>query len=289
VRAIFRAPLLHFFLIGGVLFALDHAIDSEDARKVGRDSTVSAGASAGVLDEEGLFVEEARARGYHRSDPLVRRRLVRNMRFVHGETERSDEVLFEEALALGMDRSDPVVRRRLAQRIGLGIESVARREVPGSEELEAYLDRHAERFALPATIELSHVFLSRDRRGDAVEPDARRVLEHLISDGIEPEAAIALGDPILLQAHQPPRSEAELARTFGAAFTREVASASSGSWIGPVPSSYGLHLVWVHERRSARAPDLDAVRSAVLESLQADRAAAAVREAVQTLRSGGRV
>jgi hypothetical protein len=219
----------------------------------------------------------------------VRRRLVRNMRFVHGDSDRSDEALFEEALELGMDRSDPVVRRRLAQRIGLGIEGVARRAVPGDEELEAYLARHADRFALPATIELSHVFLSRDRRRDAVQADARALLERLVSESIGPEAATPLGDPILLEAHQPPRSEAELARSFGAAFAREVAAAAPGSWFGPVRSSYGVHLVWVHERRPARIPDLAAVRSAVLESLLADRAAAAVREAVRALRSGERV
>jgi hypothetical protein len=207
------------------------------------------------------------------------------MRFVHGASDRSDDALFEEALALGMDRSDPVVRRRLAQRISLGIEASARRDAPDLAELEAYLAFHVDRFAEPATVELSHVYLSRDRRGDALAADARAVLDQLIAERIRPETAAALGDPIMLPAHQPPRSEAELAGTFGASFARNVAGATPGAWFGPVSSSYGLHLVWVRARRPARIPDLDAVRSAVLESLLADRAAVALRAALQDLRS----
>jgi hypothetical protein len=281
VKSVLRAPLLHFFLIGGALFAADRAIDSETAVDAGRSKAVF----AGLVDEEALLVGEARERGYHHSDPLVRRRLVRNMRFVHGDSDRSDDALFEEALTLGMDRSDPVVRRRLAQRISLGIEAAARRDTPDDGELEAYLARHADRFTVPATIELSHVYLSRDRRGDALDVDAREVLDQLIAEQIVPEHAVALGDPIMLPAHQPPRSATELAGSFGATFARDVASAAPGAWFGPVSSSYGLHLVWVHARRPARIPDLDAVRSAVLESLLADRAEAALRAALRALRS----
>jgi len=244
------------------------------------------------LDDEALLAEEAHARGLHRTDPLVRRRLVRNMRFLLGVTEGSDsdpgdDALFEEALALGMDRSDLVVRRRLAQRITLGIESVARSEAPNEAELEAYLASHAERFLEPETIELSQIHLSRDRRGEALVPDAQRLLARLGAEAIPPEQAAGLGDPSLLSTHQPPRSLAELARTFGEEFARAVDAGAPGAWFGPVPSSYGLHLVWVRERRPARLPSLDEVRSAVRESLLADRAEAAVREAVRALRDGG--
>jgi len=72
-----------------------------------------------------------------------------------------------------------------------------------------------------------------------------------------------------------------------ATYARAVDAGAPGAWFGPVPSSYGLHLVWVRERRPARLPSLDEVRSAVRESLLADRAEAAVREAVRALRDGG--
>jgi parvulin-like peptidyl-prolyl isomerase len=55
--------------------------------------------------------------------------------------------------------------------------------------------------------------------------------------------------------------------------------------VGPVRSSYGLHLVWVDERSPARVPPLAAVRSQVAHRLLAERGEERLRARLRTLRA----
>jgi hypothetical protein len=98
------APWLRFALVGLGLFALDLATPPAAAPPP----------AAAARDDDALLVEAAFARGLHRSDDVVRRRLARNLRFARPDDARGDEALVEEAIRLGLHESDLVVRRRLA-------------------------------------------------------------------------------------------------------------------------------------------------------------------------------
>jgi hypothetical protein len=207
-----------------------------------------------VRDDELLF-REALARGLHESDPVVVRRLVRNMRFAaggEGASSSDESQLLREALALGMHRSDLVVRRRLVQRMKLLAAEAAREREPGEAELEATLAAHAERFARPARLRLWQVFLSRERRGARLERDAARLLAVLRRDPPDARAVESLGDPFLHPARLPSCNLEELGARFGERFADGVSRLPLGSWQGPLPSAFGLHLVLVREREPAR-------------------------------------
>lgn len=255
---------LRFAALGALLFAAVHA---------GRAwwTPAPAVSSASVPREERL-VREALALGLHRSDPVVRRRLVQNLRFLGADPGRSDEALFEEALALGLHETDLVVRRRLVQRLELAAGAAAREETPADAELEAWLRAHRERFERPARVRITQVMLSRERRGSHLERDARELLERLHREQVSPDDAVGWGDPSLLPGRIPLRAGKDLARDFGATFARSVLALPTGRWSGPVPSAFGLHLVFVHERAAARLPALAEVRDAVLDDFAAERA-----------------
>ncbi len=304
-----RQPTLHFVAIGALLFACEAVLAPSPgpAARAPEPLVVSAGQVAELrrswlaltgrlpdaseleslvadaIDEE-VLVREARARGFHRSDSLVRRRLVRNLRFVSDDPERSDEDLFAEALALGLDRTDLVVRRRLLQKMKLGVRSAIAE--PTTEELEAFLASHAERFAQPARVGLSHVFLSRDRRGAGTEAEAKRLLARLRDGSLGRAEARPLGDPFLHPRDLPARSLRELAWMFGEEFARAVARLEPGGWAGPLPSSYGHHLVWVHQRSPVRTPDLASIRARVRDAWLTERAAAELAARLRRWRAG---
>ena len=195
-------PLFQFLLLGALLFAADRLlldrgedrdramieISSERLAAIRRAALASSGqlpdqeelralVDAEVAEE--MLYREALALGLVHQDEVVRRRLVRNMRFLRPEDERSDEELFHEALSLGMERSDLVVRRRLIQRMRLAIEAAARAEEPTEAELASYLVRHPERFSAPPLVSFSHAFFDPARRGDATE-STRLKLQRLI-------------------------------------------------------------------------------------------------------------
>ena len=260
-----RRPWLRFALLGGLLFALDPRPSPNAAPQ----------SPAAALDDDALLVREALRRGFERSDDVVRRRLVQNLRFARPDDPRSEDELVNEALRLGMHESDLVVRRRLAQKMRLLLAEPAREREPSEAELASHLAAHLERFTEPARVTLSQLYF-RDR--------ARAELA--LAALARSEAAPArLGDALPLPRALPSHSQAELAARLGPAFAEAVWRGPEGRWFGPVPSSYGQHLVRIEGRAPARRSPLASVRSAVREALLAERADAALRAGIAALRT----
>ena len=276
MRGWLASPPLHFVLLGALCFALER---SPFARGWRPDASAPA---APVATDAELLEREARRLGFDRDDAGIERRLARNLRFV-GEGAGDGASDFEEALALGLDRSDLVVRRRLVQRIELEAQAWARASEPSEAELAALLAREQRRFAVPERTRLSHVFLSRDRHGAALA-DADRALARRLA-AVGPAAAAALGDPFLHGNDLAPRTQAELAASFGEGFARAVSKIETGRWSDAIASSYGLHRVFVHERLPARAARLDEVRAAVREAVFTERAERVLAEWLRELRA----
>jgi len=299
-----RAPIVHFVAIGATLFAVERwltpsepeplvvpaseraRIQQELRRTLGREpSERELGFGVDAWIDEELLVRAARELGWHRTDPVVQMRLVRNLRFVSEEPDADDAAVLEQAYALGLDRDDLVVRRRLAERMRLAIAAPVAREQPTEAELRALLERDAERLRRPALVQLSHVFLSRDRRGAALEEDASARLAQLRRDAVPPDAAATLGDPFLVPAKLPLSSERALSARLGPEFGRGALAAAEGAWSGPVSSAYGLHLVWVHRQVPARDPELDEVRRELLATWRSEQEALRLRGVLARLRA----
>ena len=66
-----------------------------------------------------------------------------------------------------------------------------------------------------------------------------------------------------------PRSD--VARQFGEEFADAILKVEPGRWTGPIRSGYGLHLVFVRERKDGRSPALADVRPLVEREFLSDR------------------
>jgi len=264
-------PLLRCLALGALLFAGE--------RYLLRDAS----SAPDLAGDEALLAGEARRLGLDRDDPVVRGRLVRNLRLA-ADDQRPAELLYREALALGMDRSDWIVERRLAERMQARLRAVGVEQPVSEEALRAFYERHLDAWTRPAAWRISHVFFSRARRGAAAGPDAQSLLAALRAEQAGPDGASARGDAFLLGSDLPARSEAELARELGPHFAAAVAALAPGAWSEPIASSYGVHLVWVREQVPPRPMPLDSVRGRVEDALRAERGDAALRAALQQLR-----
>ena len=272
---------IHFFLIGGALLVLElvWGVVMPTERPL-LEVTVSPAATeaeaAARVDEE-ILVAEALRHGWLYNDPVIRRQLVRNMRFVAGENDAEmpppdeEEALLLRAIDLGMHRTDPVVRQRLVYRVYTMAEVGALWDEATEEELREHLEAHPERFGQPARYRLSQVFLSRQRRAEELESDAGALGTKLRAERPPPEEAHRLGDPLPPSCARPSFTESGLDRTFGPGFTEQVHLSKLGRWEGPLRSTYGLHFVWIHEARPVTLPDLGEVRERVDASLRHDR------------------
>jgi hypothetical protein len=82
-----------------------------------------------------------------------------------------------------------------------------------------------------------------------------------------------------------PASAAQLGQILGAGFAAALSGLPLRVWSGPVPSSYGLHLVWIDERQPAAALPLAAVRNQVLHALLRARGEQRLRDNLRVLRA----
>jgi len=261
-RSLVRAPALHFVLLGGLLYAVDAWWPRRLEPLAGTPRS----------DEE-ILLQEALALGLDHTDRFVRTRLAGLVRVVDADAVEDAPRLEREARRLGLERHDLVVRRHLVQAMELALAHAGPREWPNDEMLAAYVARHPDRFAQPARMRFSHVFFTRDRPGAPPAAAATAALARL--DARTPAHPVpgAVGDAFLAGS-EIAASDPEVARTFGPGFAAAVERLPLDRWAGPLPSSYGWHLVLVHERTPAVVPPLDAIRSRVVHAVLAEQAAA---------------
>jgi hypothetical protein len=240
-------------------------------------------ALAPEIDDE-LLLREALARGYERDDPVVYRRLVQNLRFAGAPDASEDESLFEQALALHMHSSDPVARRRLIQRMRLDFENEVPSEDPDLAALREHYDRNAALYCSAPRARFTQIYFRGGR-----EREARSALAQLQSSPLSDERMREWGDPFLHPSEQPLQARDEIAGRFGSSFADALFAVPLGAWSGPVASSYGLHLVLVHEREAPRALAFEEVRDSVRHAVLAERRRTALEGRLRLLRTSARV
>ncbi len=270
-------PFVRFLALGSVLFAAGRLFVSAEVENEGPPAS-------SLGDEEVLFREALRL-GLDRSDPVVRDRLLANLRFTGADPGASDEALLREAGELGMVQDDVVVRRRLVQAMELRLEAAARGHAPSDGELAAFVAENPGRFGRPARWRFAHVLSSIERHATDTRAVAERLRSSLVASGTGPEGASSRGDPFLLGNRYGPASEGQIASAFGKELAHGIAATEPGRWSEPLPSPYGWHVVWVEERLPARPPELAEVREAARLGLLAERERQALREGVTRFRS----
>jgi hypothetical protein len=147
------------------------------------------------------------------------------------------------------------------------------------------LDAHASHYTRPESIRVTHIFLSRDRRGEKLGDDVSRMAERIAQEAPNPNDAVAWSDPLLIANDLPLWSEDQIARRLGPDFARGAFEADERRWAGPVASSYGVHFVWLHERIPASLARLDLVRAEVRGAVLEQREREAIEQHLADLRS----
>lgn len=248
-----REPLLHFILLGGLLFLAYRWWGDEGERS--SEIVVSARTISSL--------SQAFTRTWQR--PPTQQELDGLV-----EQHIKDEIYYREALAAGLDRDDTIVRQRLRQKMEFLQEDIAAQIEPSEAELRAYLERNAARYLSQARVTFAHVYLSSDRRGERVAADAERLLAQLRASSPSSVPAGA-GDPFPLALTFEDIEADQLDRLFGTGFSAQLATLPQAEWSGPVKSGYGLHLVRVVGYSPAAPPAFAAIRAALARDWSAER------------------
>ena len=194
-----------------------------------------------------------------------------------------EEVLFHESLNRGLDRNDELVRRRLIQKMERLSSHLSWTEPPTPEDLTAYYAANSEQFQTPAQRSFSQIYFSRSERGDRTEQDALDALTTL-NDVFSDGQASSLGDRFMLPGYFAQLTQNDVLQQFGPEFAAALFETQPETWGGPIPSAYGLHLVFIHEELPAHLPPLADIELQVLIALNSERQQVAIERLFQSFR-----
>lgn len=234
-----REPLLHFLIIGALIFILFSLVNKEE----------------GTVSENKIVVTTAEierlsdnwSKKWNR--PPTETELQGLV-----ESYIREEVYYREALALGLDQNDTVLRRRLMQKMEFLSNDLAELKMPDEAELNTYFLENQEKYKLPARVSFTHIYFSLDKRGSKAVEDAKSVLAELNAS-----RAPEKGDSFMLQYDFVQETPSEVARLFGKGFAEQLFKSEINTWQGPVESGYGIHLVRINEKTDSRMPEIASV------------------------------
>jgi len=243
IRAIFREPLVHFLLIGLLLFLVYGRVAPERA------------------DRRTIEVSKARIESLSKQFESVWNRppSSEEMRGIIDSYVR-DEVLYREGVSLGLDGDDPVIKRRVRQKLEVISEESGNQVAATDAELSAYLSKNADKFRQAPILSFEQVFFSGDAPVSQVEQQSRDALAAL-NQGTP---ATDVGQSTMLPGRVEAMPADLVARDFGEEFAKKLESMPLNVWQGPIASGFGAHLVRVSARIPAELPPLADIRPLVL-------------------------
>ncbi|HEY0481106.1 MAG TPA: peptidylprolyl isomerase [Kofleriaceae bacterium] len=196
-----REPLLHFVVLGGVLFGIDHFVmgnaDDPHTIRIGAD-----------VDSEARETFKA-ARG--------REPNAEELEALH-RVWLDNEVLYREGLALQVDKGDPAIRERVIFKALSVIDSNVRLPATDDKVLRAWFEAHRERYDEPARYDFEEAALS----GDSSEPAVRSFVNDL-NGGMPGDAKAGLR---VFKG----RPHASLVESYGPELARTLAAAQPSTW-----------------------------------------------------------
>jgi hypothetical protein len=264
LKTILKEPLLHFLLVGGVLFAFV-------AWSGARSGTDKADIVVTGAQIEFLAANYAKAWGRPPTEKELRGLI---------EDRVQEEIAVREAVRAGLDRDDTIIRRRLRQKFEVMAEELAVPEVPTEADLSAYLATHADRFKQAATVSFDQIVLDVDGTTVASERAAARA-KTAIRQGADPAK---LGRASMLPSGLDSARLELVAREFGTTFAEGLSKLPTNEWSGPVRSAFGAHLVRVTAYVPGALPALETVRVSVAREWENERRVTARTESYRKLR-----
>jgi hypothetical protein len=219
LSALWREPLLHFCILGGLIFAIDHVLRPP------------------ALDDKTIVItrnmQQAFIKGFSEDgDRTPTEEQIKNMI----DSWVGSEILYREGKALGVDKGDDMIRDRIAFKLQVLLFDQVQLEKPTEEQLRAFFERNRNRFDQPERVS----FLLTATSDEAT---ARRHFEDIRA---ERETA-DFRDQTRLFANRPVDS---LAPSFGDDFRTRLLGLPLGQW-HVIQAKDGWHIARLDARQSA--------------------------------------
>jgi hypothetical protein len=230
-----REPLLHFVLLGGLLFVGDHLLIS----RADDPHTIIVGAD---VDSEAIETFAA-ARGRN-PNPQELEALHR--------VWLDNEVLYREGLALQVDKGDTAIRERVIFKALSVIDSNVKLPPADDNVLRKWFESHRDKYDEPARYDFDEAALS----GDSSEASVRDFVKAL-NDGTPGDAKAGLR---VFKS----RPHANLVQSYGPELAEALVKSQPGQWQA-LRTSGGWRAMRLNLKSAPKPASFEALRSVVLQ------------------------
>ncbi len=170
-----------------------------------------------------------------------------------------EEIFYRESVRLGLDNEDTIIRRRLVQKLTFLTQDF-QEEAITRQDLEDHYNNNLDKYTLPIRYSLSQIYFS--------ELSMTEDLQNSLKEGLPWRD---LGNSSLLPRSLVNKSLREITSTFGTEFVQQINSLHEDQWVGPISSTFGLHLVRLDAIAQSEAPPLSYIEKQVATDLLHER------------------
>jgi len=230
-----REPLLHFALIGAVLFALDALLVSRDT-------------DPKTIVVDAAVVDEARNifRASAKRDPNAKELETLTRRWI------DNEILFREGMAQGVDQGDKMIRDRVVFKALMLIETGLKLPPIDDAKLREWFETQRSKYDEPVRYDFQEAVLTDDNS----EASARAFAQELNTGtprDVKAGLRVFKGRP-----HD------NLVQSYGPEFAKLLEAGPVGEWRA-VPTADGLRVMRLDGVSPSKAANFDDIRNVVLQ------------------------
>lgn len=250
-----RQPLVHFVVLGALLFAADAALNLGEVASP-EPSTAPAPSRLIVVDDTVRSDARRRLERTHGRAP-TEEEMVREL-----DAWVRDEVLVREARALGLDVGDATVRAHLVRKMTQLLHASEVVDAPSDDVLRAYFAQNAETYRVETRITLRQIFAGENEQRARAYASALNA--GATPDALDPPPLAPPGGPVLRG-----RSPERLAEHFGEGFAHGLDRDESAWQV--LLSTHGWHAVRVERLQRGRPLSFEEAESRVRMRYLAER------------------
>lgn len=245
LKKVLKEPLIHFLLLGGGFFLLYNWVAApEDTAAL----------------QEIILTQSRKENLVHQFESKWKRAPSQVEEQALFQTYFREEVLYREALASGLDQNDVIVRDRLIEKMKFMAEDLAAVPSPTDSGLQAFYQANKEQFQRSASTSFRQVFFNTDSEQSPTEIEG--LLTQLNSEGATANLT-GIGQNEMLGDQFGELPPQDIAALFGEGFAAKIQQAPPESWIGPIESKLGLHLICITKRSPQETTGFESARPAV--------------------------
>ncbi|GLB47709.1 peptidylprolyl isomerase [Neptunitalea lumnitzerae] len=243
MKKLLKEPLVHFFLIGAVLFVVYGLVNE---RSNNEDI---------IVDKEDVaHMAELWQLQWHRPPTAEE---------LQGLIDRyvEQEVLYREALKLNLDHNDEIVKRRLAQKMEFLGNDLSTMVAPATEEnVLAFYEKHKDNYQSDYVYSFKQIIFTGDHHQNPMVA-AKNILKE--KENLTAEQLKEAGDAFPLNFEFTNVDSFYINRELGDGVAEQLKTLETGRWDGPIVSGFGVHLVYIEKQIKPKIQPFEDVREKV--------------------------